>query len=313
MSSKQQVLKALNRKAGEFISGQAIAEEIGKSRVSVRKAVLSLMEDGFEIDIEQSRGYRLNAGTKHLTREYLSLFLPSDLKLFYYDEIGSTNTEAKNKLLSGEKPPFLIVAKKQVAGRGRMGRSFLSDEGGLYFSLILSNDRYRDASLVTTHAAVSVCKVLEKVSGESLGIKWVNDIYYKGKKLAGILTEGIVDLELGLVSDVIIGVGINYERKVLDESISEIATSLFIQKAAPVSASQVIGLIVDEIQNSFDSSYIEEYRKRCIVLNRPVFVLKNNQTYPAFALDVDDDAHLIVRYEDGRIEALNSGEVSLRF
>ncbi len=144
--------------------------------------------------------------------------LLSDIEVLCYPEIDSTNTEAKRLVKSGKKPPFLILAETQSAGRGRLGRSFYSPSNtGIYMSLVLSESLDSDSADITSAAAVAVCKAAESLSGKSLGIKPVNDIYLDKKKICGILCESVYDGTPA--SPVIIGVGMNVSTTLFPEDL----------------------------------------------------------------------------------------------
>lgn len=312
MNLKQTVLSELIDN-GKVISGEEIAKKSGKSRVAIRKAILSLTEQGFKIEAEQSSGYRLISSPDILTPEYLSLYLPNDLPLKFYETIDSTNSEAKRLLSNGEKAPFVVVAKEQSGGRGRRGRSFSSPEGGLYFSLVLKANEINSVELVTTATALGVAKALEELTGEKVQIKWVNDVYFRGKKAVGILTEGFINMEFAQVEEVVIGVGINYETPTIPDELKDIAISLYPKQDAPHKMVEALGLTIKNIISTLNSDFLPEYKARCFVLGKKINVIKNGESTPAIALDLDEKAHLVVQYENGCVEHLSSGEVSIRF
>ena len=147
-------------------------------------------------DFEKLNTEKLKAGFKY------------DCELFYYPTIDSTNTQAKRLLKEGEKPPFLVVASEQTAGRGRQGKSFYSPKNtGIYLSLVISEKADEDMVSVTTAASVAVCRAVEKLTDEKPEIKWVNDVYVNGKKVCGILCESVLDGQDS--ASVIIGIGVN--------------------------------------------------------------------------------------------------------
>ena len=138
----------------------------------------------------------------------------SGYKFFEYDEIDSTNLEAKRYAASNSEPLQEIpvfIAKSQTGGRGRLGRSFFSpEETGLYMSILLPiNENLIETDLITPAAGVAVCRTIEELSTETPKIKWVNDVYINKKKVCGILAEGIIDSKLGKISKVVLGIGIN--------------------------------------------------------------------------------------------------------
>ena len=139
---------------------------------------------------------------------------------FALTQTDSTSSEARRRLLAGEMPPFALSALRQTAGRGRQGRAFFSPEGGVYLTVALPTDALpvTEAVPLTVRAAVSVAESIEAQAGLSLGIKWVNDLYFRGKKVAGILAEAVTDPETGRLRAILVGVGINLTPPPADTS-----------------------------------------------------------------------------------------------
>ena len=117
----------------------------------------------------------------------------------YFEELDSTNRYLKELAAKDARPGTVIIANRQSAGRGRLGRKFFSPgEKGIYMSILLRPDiPLERAVLITSMAAVAVARAIERVSGIEAKIKWVNDIFLKGKKVCGILTEAGIDAESG--------------------------------------------------------------------------------------------------------------------
>jgi BirA family biotin operon repressor/biotin-[acetyl-CoA-carboxylase] ligase len=243
---------------------------------------------------------------------------------FEYDEIDSTNLEAKRfvaKKSTATKQVFL--AKKQTGGRGRLGRSFFSpEETGLYMSLLLQIDeKLLDTDLITPAAGVAVCRTIEEFSPEKPKIKWVNDIYLNKKKVCGILTEGILNPKEGKISQVIIGIGVNlFEPKTgFPIEIANIATSLFGKNVEnPESVKyQFVEKLLENLEITLEKSQekitMEEYKERSLVIGKTVTVITGQSTYSALVKDVTEKGYLIVEdLEQGKITQLYSGEVSLK-
>jgi BirA family biotin operon repressor/biotin-[acetyl-CoA-carboxylase] ligase len=200
-----------------------------------------------------------------------------------------------------------------------MGRSFYSPQSsGIYFSIILRPKlKLEDSLLITTAAAVAVSQAIEKVAGAQSGIKWVNDIFLGEKKVCGILTEASLNFESGSLEYAIVGIGININTQDFPEDISHIAGSLFGEKPT---GSPITSILVAEVLNHIagcmntltDKAYLNEYRRRSFLIGKDILVLKGKDTHYAKAIDIDDRARLVVEYDDGTVEALNSGEVSVR-
>lgn len=251
---------------------------------------------------------------------------------FEYDEIDSTNLEAKRlvaKKSSATKQVFL--AKRQTAGRGRLGRSFFSpEETGLYMSLLLQIDeKLLDTDLITPAAGVAVCRTIdffydEKGKKANPQIKWVNDIYLNKKKVCGILTEGILNPKEGKISQVIIGIGVNlFEPKTgFPPEIENIAGFVFNKdffKNPEETKYQFVAKLLENLEITLEKSQekitMEEYKERSLVIGKTVTVITPQKQYAALVKDVTEKGHLIVEYEEnGQIQQteLLSGEVSLK-
>ena len=165
---------------------------------------------------------------------------------------------------------------------------------------------------ITTAAALGVARTIDSLGFESQ-IKWVNDIYLNGKKAVGILCEGVVSMEDFSVSDVVIGIGVNYTTKDFPPELRDIVTSLYPDGKAEMSRAEFAALEIRNVLSSLaDENYIDEYRKKCFIIGMDVNVITVKGTREARALDIDRDAHLVVRYSDGSRESLSSGEVTIR-
>lgn len=316
MDTKVQVLNILNENEGSFVSGERMANEIGVSRMAISKAVATLTEQGHTIEAVKHKGYKLDGKNDIFSDESLSAALKdSGIQGYYLPETVSTNIDAKRLSSEGVKPPFLVCTAKQTGGKGRLGRRFESPKGGVYFSLVLSGDKIASPSLVTISAAWAISDVMERLTGIETSIKWVNDVYIKDKKAVGILTEGIVNMEEGGLSQVVIGCGINLKTKSGDfsPSIRDIVTSFYPDGESSVKRVDVVAECAKAIIKAQEIDFLEEYRKKCFVLGKDIYVLRMNEKKPAKALRIDKDGHLVVRYNDGSVESLSSGEVSIRF
>ena len=323
MSVKEAVLSKLEQHRGEDISGELLAKELGVSRAAVWKAINSLKEQGHSIESSTNRGYRLSDNSDILSTEGIKLYLSGDAKaadVIVFDEIDSTNLEAKRMAANGAKNAAVIVADSQTLGRGRFGRSFYSPEGcGIYMSILLkpTEEQLSEAVMLTTAAAVAVCRSAAKLGDVSAGIKWVNDIYVDGKKACGILSEAVFDIESGSIGSVVIGIGINFKQseQPLPDDIADIAGSFF-GNCPPVSRNEFAAQVANELflmlPQLSKREFLKEYRERSILIGKEIVYSRGNEKYAAIAEDIDGDGALVVRYADGSVEALRSGEVSVR-
>ena len=236
-----------------------------------------------------------------------------DIPVVFYEETDSTNTRAKEFAKSRpekEKTPVLFVAKSQTAGRGRMGRSFVSGGGGIYMSLLIYPDsKGYDTTRATAEAAVAIAKAVEDTTSLKPQIKWVSDIYLSSKKLAGILCEGEMNQD-GKFRYLVIGMGINVYKNAISDEISDIATSLEDELCTVSSPSHLCAKVVSRVLNP-TGNLICEYRARSLVVGKQVNVIKATESYTAKALEICDDYSLLVE-RDGKTERLFTGEVSLK-
>lgn len=322
MTVKQSVLRALGEARGASVSGEALAQSLGVSRAAVWKAIKSLQGEGYRISAGTNRGYRLEECPDLLTAEGISAMLPlelAQLDLRVFDEIDSTNLEAKRLAMTGLSR-CAVVADRQTAGRGRLGRSFYSPPGcGIYTSLLLRPrpDQLADVTLLTTAAGVAVCRALERAAGVQAEIKWVNDLYLNGKKICGILTEGVTDFESGMIESVVVGYGINFRDDAhLPEELRSIVGSVFGAEPPTVTRSALAAAMLAELlplaEDLSSRSFLPEYRRRSMLLGREIVFSRAGGRFAAVAEEIDDDGGLVVRLPDGSRETLRSGEVSVR-
>lgn len=217
-----------------------------------------------------------------------------------------------------EKPtePIIFIAEEQSAGRGRLGRAFLSPKGGIYITVLTKTEQGGSFLALTTHAANAVCRALERVVGIKPGIKWVNDIYADGKKLAGILAQGYVDPDTGRVSHVAMGIGLNVEGRDLAPEISQIATTLELLgkvTAKDILAAQIAEEYLATMDRANSKESKDEYRSRSIIVGREVRVLMPDKSFNARVTGITDECALEAVTESGERITISSGDVSIRF
>ncbi len=241
-------------------------------------------------------------------------YLNHKLSVEYFDVLPSTNAYIKAKAACDE--GLLVIAERQTAGHGRFDRKFHSPKNGIYMSLLLKPTFIGfDTTLITTAAAVAVAQAIEQLSGKKSKIKWVNDVYIENKKVCGILTEGAVNPKTQGFDYVILGIGINAftPENGFNSEIENIAGSVF-----EGFSTQLMARLTAQVINNFFEFYIKkkefltDYRSRSNVLGKEIYVLRNDTKVKATALEIDDKCRLLVKYENGNTEYLNSGEISIK-
>ena len=308
MKSHQLVYQILARK-NDYVSGEKIGEELNLSRTSIWKAIQRLQQEGLEIDSIKNRGYKLIQG---------DLILPdliqenTNLTIRYKPETKSTQTDAKEGIEAGNKGNTLYLSTCQTAGRGRFQRPYYSpSQGGIYMSLhIQPNLPYEKLPSYTLLVAAAVYKAIKNLTMIEVDIKWVNDIYLKNKKIAGILTEAMTSVETGLVTDIIIGLGINFSIEDFPEYLKEKAGSLFMQPA-PISRNDLISEIWNCFYNTDPDELLYIYKERSIVLGKEVTFQLDGKLKKGLAKEISKSGQLQVELANKHTIWLNSGEISL--
>lgn len=312
MGTKEDVLKVLIGNSAGYISGEALAQSLGKSRAAVWKAVKVLQKDGYSIDAVTNRGYRLSEDNDILNAGIVQSKLCDDIEVIYYPSVDSTNTQAKRLINDGKNNTMLIICDEQTAGRGRQGKSFYSPAlTGIYMSFVTHPmTALKNAVTATTAAAVAVCRAVEQLTDKKPKIKWVNDVFLDGKKICGILTEAVTDFETQTVTSVIIGIGMNIKTIDFPDDV-ENASCL----GANVKRADLIAAITNElykINNSGYGDFISYYRSHSMLIGEKINFIKDDRVTPATAVEIDGEGGLIAELENGERVTLRSGEISIR-
>ena len=244
----------------------------------------------------------------------LSPEVKADLHIF--DCLPSTNTTLRGMAEAGAPSGTAVIARRQTAGRGRLGRSFASPaDAGLYISILLREDvPVAQLPLLTPYAAVAAARATESVADVRVGIKWVNDLRIGEKKIAGILTEGGFSPSGGLAY-AIIGVGINLLPSALPPELADIAAAIGDYTAPPTvgeMAAALLNRFFLDLPSFRDASFLEEYRRRSVVIGRTVTATDGERTLVGLAEAIEDDGALRLVDEGGTVHLLRAGEVSIR-
>ncbi len=233
------------------------------------------------------------------------------------ETVTSTNTDLKLAAESGAPEGTLLAADSQTAGRGRVGKSFFSPDGGLYMSIILRPDfDVKHSLIITTCAAVSTAEAIKEVMGIDVGIKWVNDLFYNGKKVCGILTEAPFDSENGKIKYAVLGIGINvFEPEEGYGDLSEIAGALLKDKLDGEVKSRLAAAVADRFFDRYinltNENVYDEYKRRLFILGRDVLVFKSGVNEKMRVLDITHDFNLLLQRENGEKILMSSGEISI--
>ncbi len=276
--SKEKIFALLSAQAGDFVSGEDISAQLGISRAAVWKAVGALRRDGYTIEAQTGLGYRLADSPDVLSERELRRRLGETKivgrTLDCFESVDSTNSYLKRIAAEGAPDGAVAVADEQTAG----------------------------------------CGVRPQ-------IKWTNDLVLNGKKLSGTLTELSLEGESGALQYAVIGIGVNCNNASEDfpPELRDVATSLYLETGKRVQRAALAAALIEELdklyaalQSGDTASYLTSYRRDCLTLGREVQLLWQNVKEKVTALDVDEQFGLVVRHEDGRVETIRTGEVSVR-
>jgi len=312
--------------AGTPRSGQEMARRLGCSRAAVGKAVASLRAQGFVIEARPRRGYRLVSEPQEVLPARVEARLrPGDLglPLLHFPRIDSTNLEARRRCEGRGGPPLphgaCLVAEHQSAGRGRLDRRWLAPPRTcLLFSLVLRPPLALERVFALTNlAAVAVCLAVEEAGGLKPAIKWPNDVFLQGRKLAGILTEFASRAER--LEYAVVGVGLNVN--LTPSQLRRLPAPAISLKAATGRAWDRAVLLARILRHASDlyrkatargwRELARHYRHRSLIWGRRVVVRDGEQVRQGRVQAVEPDGTLRLRLRSGRVISIRHGDVSL--
>lgn len=316
-STKQYVLQQLIRKQDNWVSGDYLASQLEVSRESIWKAINTLKRNGNQIISRKNLGYKY-LGNSFLDADTINFYSNQQFEenIHVFGETTSTQDIAKEFLSTHHvTEPVIFIANHQTKGYGRRGRSFYSPpETGLYFSVILPNptNELFQVGLLTTSMSVVIAKVLESFyPDKEFQLKWVNDIYLDNHKVAGIITEAVLDLESNSAANFIMGVGINLTTQKFPTDLSTVARG--IEPNAEINRNQLAAILIQQvIENASDYTnpkLLNEYRRRSLILERQVTLQLGSNSIQGLAQQIEEDGGLVIKDNQGKLRTFKSGEV----
>ena len=315
------ILKFLKEK--EYISGELLAKKLGISRVAIWKQIQRLKGMGYKIISEQNLGYCLISRPDLLIPQEVQRGLSTTYigkRIFYFPELESTNIIAKEKALHITEvidEGTIIIAEKQSAGKGRLGRKWFSPAGGIWLSIILypqlPPSYIPRITLMTAVAAVKAIKISTQIEPQ---IKWPNDILINEKKVCGILTE--MSAELDIINWVVVGIGINVniDHQEFPEDIQENTISLKEVLGKEVLRVKLIQAFLWEFEKYYESlkrrefsSILKEWKLYSHTLERKIRVDMGERIITGEAVNINEEGALILKKEDGELIKIISGTI----
>ncbi len=301
---KSKLLKILKSKS-DIISGELLCEELGVSRVSVWKHIKKLQELGYEIE-SSSKGYKFISAPDAL---YSWEFPDRESTIHYFDEIPSTMETAKELARKGCPSFTVVIAGRQNKGRGRLKRTWHSDNGGLYFTLVV-RPQIPPAmmSKISFAASLNLARTLREDYDVDAMVKWPNDILVNEKKLSGMLCE--MEVESDMVSFLNIGIGLNVNNDPTEKEPNSISLKELLGREVP--RKDVLSGFLDRLEkelskDNFDH-IIPEWKKYTLTLNRQVRIVTTSTELEGKAVDVDDNGALLLEQADKSIKKVFYGD-----
>lgn len=321
--SKSKAVKTIEENKRRTFLATEITKPLNLSTISISKAINPSRNDSYTLTSTTTTRYFLSKNSDFISKEGITLYLNDEFKyidIYTYKKVTSTNDIAKKLALNGAKHGTIVISEEQTNGKGRLGRSFYSPANtGIYMSIILKLSlTTMDSVLITTSSAVAICDAIEKLTGINCQIKWINDIYLNGKKIAGILAKTSTNFESKTIDYLILGIGLNFTQPKNDfpEELRKIASSLFEHNNSTINRNLLCAEIANNILNMISKienyDFISEYKKRSIVLNQDIIYTSKGISLIGKAIDIANDGSLIVKNSDGSTKILNSGDITIR-
>jgi len=306
-------------KDGRFHSGQALGVALGVSRSAVWKQLQLLeAELGLSIHKVRGRGYQLAAPLMLLDPVSISEAIPScDWSVLVFDSIDSTNAEALRAIERGRSAPFLVLAERQTAGRGRRGRKWVSPFAeNVYYSLVLRIEGgMRQLEGLSLVVGLAVMQALRELGVSAAGLKWPNDVLVGQKKIAGILLELVGDP--ADVCHVVLGVGINVNMQMTDE-VDQQWTSMRLETGKVFDRNQMVAVLSEKLQGYLHRHQVEgfsviqsEWEQNHLWQGRAVSLIAGVNQIDGEVLGIDKQGALRLKV-DGVEKSFSGGELSLR-
>jgi BirA family biotin operon repressor/biotin-[acetyl-CoA-carboxylase] ligase len=305
---KAHILKLL-RESGDVVSGNTLCARIGASRVAVWKHIQKLQEFGYDIE-SGARGYRLRSSPDSL---HPWEFPGREERMVYLAEVPSTMDLAKDLARKGCPAFTTVVAGCQIQGRGRLRRFWSSEEGGLYFTVVLRPQiPLLWSPRLSFLASLTLASVLREGYGVDAGLKWPNDILVEGRKLCGLLSE--MESEGEQVSFINIGIGLNVNND--PPTVQPPAVSLKALLGRAVPRRDILSRFLDALEQGIAAEpwdrVIAEWKTISVTLNRPVRIVTAKEETSGVAVDVDESGALLLRQTDGTMATILYGDCFLQ-
>jgi BirA family biotin operon repressor/biotin-[acetyl-CoA-carboxylase] ligase len=318
------ILRELLDHEATFVSGSVLARKLGMSRVGVWMHMEKLREQGFEFEAVRSRGYRLVKQPAGLNLLLVQAYLkprgrPYDILCL--PEVDSTNDEAERQLAASRPTPFVVLARRQTQGRGRLGRVWHSEDNGNLYASFVFRPRLEPGRMqtFTLWMGANLCELVANFCRFQPGLKWPNDLYFEGRKLGGMLTEARIDADQ--IRDLVFGLGLNVNSPPtsLPAELARQATTLASCAGQPVDFNRLTAAIIGRVlaayglfvDGSYRDTFADLWNRYDILRGQVVTLREGSRRVTGVVGGIDDEGSLLIRGETGRPQRFHAGDVTL--
>ncbi|WP_163100972.1 biotin--[acetyl-CoA-carboxylase] ligase [Peribacillus alkalitolerans] len=320
---RNKLLDAFSKQAGDFVSGQQVADYLGCSRTAVWKHIEELKKDGYEVEAVRKKGYRILGTPGKVSESEIRMGLKTKTMgqaISYFETIDSTQKVAHMLANEGADEGTIVIAEEQIQGKGRMARNWHSPKyTGVWMSTILKpNIPLQRAPQLTLLAAVAVVQAIEEITDLSPLIKWPNDILVNGKKITGILTE--MQAESDKINSIILGIGINVNQKREDfpEELQEKASSIYIETGKEHSRALIVQTVLEKLEALYNLYLTKGFmpikllwESYAISIGTEIIATTLHQVIKGKAIGITDEGVLLLQDDEGEIHSIYSADIHL--
>ena len=307
---------------GEFLSGQALGDELGVSRAAISKHIAALQDMGFDIFSVTGKGYRLAEPIELLSEEKIVSHIESSnivTKVEVHNVIDSTNSYLMRRLPNQNTPGQVCIAEYQSAGRGRRGRQWISPFGShIYMSMYWSLEQGMSSAMgLSVVAALAVSDAIKTLYKTDVELKWPNDIYFKGVKLAGIL----IDLEGQAMEPChcVIGVGLNINMpaksaELVDQPWTDLSSAIGVEIDRNILAASIISALIKRLEVHSETginTMVAQWHEHDVYFNKAVSLITGDKVTRGICRGINAQGALLLEV-NGKVSPVYGGEVSLR-
>jgi BirA family biotin operon repressor/biotin-[acetyl-CoA-carboxylase] ligase len=317
------ILRELLAREPGFTSGTALAAKLGVSRVAVFLHIEKLRGQGFVFETANARGYRIAKKPAGLHLGLIEAHLKGrrELPITLLEEVDSTNDAAARDLAAGRGAPFVILARQQTRGRGRLGRTWHSEPGGNLYSSFAFRPRLAPSrmAIFTLWMGVNICELIENFTKLTPALKWPNDLLFDGRKCGGMLTEARVDADR--IHELVFGLGLNVNgpAHAWPGELARRATTLAEQAGAPVDFNHFAAALIGRVLLAYErfvegdhaATFADLWQRYDVLRGRPVTLLHGKERIAGTAMGIDDEGSLLIRTDAGRLKRFHAGDVTI--